>query len=168
MQTFHTFTLLYSTLLVYPRLRIWNKMPKPQKEETECLSIYERQKLQRFSTQCGAAFGSVRSLVKASSLPVSTVIQFLHSNPSYTKVTPAARKFGELKAFARFKNEIWFMDLAYVDKLAKNNNGVKYLLVRQDLFDRTMDTERNWNKRFHGNGSCIFDNDYKKESTTKK
>ena len=30
------------------------------------------------------------------------------------------------------------MDLAYVDKLAKQNNGVKYLLVRQDLFDRTV------------------------------
>ena len=30
------------------------------------------------------------------------------------------------------------MDLAYVDKLAKDNNGVKYLLVRQDLFDRTV------------------------------
>ena len=32
----------------------------------------------------------------------------------------------------------WCMDLAYVDKLAKENNGVKYLLVRQDLFDRTV------------------------------
>ena len=31
------------------------------------------------------------------------------------------------------------MDLAYVDKIAKDNNGVKYLLVRQDLFDRTVD-----------------------------
>ena len=31
------------------------------------------------------------------------------------------------------------MDLAYVDKLAKNNNGVQYLLVRQDLFDRTVE-----------------------------
>ena len=29
------------------------------------------------------------------------------------------------------------MDLAYVDRWAKRNNGVKYLLVRQDLFDRT-------------------------------
>ena len=29
------------------------------------------------------------------------------------------------------------MDQAYVDKFAKENNGVKYLLVRQDLFDRT-------------------------------
>ena len=30
------------------------------------------------------------------------------------------------------------MDLAYVDKAAKNNNGVKYIPVRQDLFDRTV------------------------------
>ena len=33
------------------------------------------------------------------------------------------------------------MDLAYVDKLAKDKNGVKYLLVRQDLFDRTVDAK---------------------------
>ena len=33
------------------------------------------------------------------------------------------------------------MDLAYVDKLAKNNIGVKYLLVRQDLFGRTVDAK---------------------------
>ena len=34
------------------------------------------------------------------------------------------------------------MDLAYVDKLAKDNNGVKYLLVHQDLFDRTVVAKR--------------------------
>ena len=33
------------------------------------------------------------------------------------------------------------MDLAYVDKLAKDNNGVKYLLVHQDLFDRTVNAK---------------------------
>ena len=33
------------------------------------------------------------------------------------------------------------MDLAYVDKLAKENNSVKYLLVRQDLFDRTVNAK---------------------------
>ena len=33
------------------------------------------------------------------------------------------------------------MDLAYVDKLAKEKNGVKYLLVRQDLFDRTVNAK---------------------------
>ena len=33
------------------------------------------------------------------------------------------------------------MDLAYDDKLAKDKNSVKYLLVRQDLFDRTVDAK---------------------------
>ena len=64
--------------------------------------------------------------------------QFLHSKDSYTKFTLAARKFKRMRAFARFRNEIWCMDFAYVDKLAKENNGVKYLLFRQDLFDRTV------------------------------
>ena len=47
-----------------------------------------------------------------------------------------------MKAFARFRKEIWCMNLAYVDKLAKVNNGVKYLLVRPDLSDRTVDAKR--------------------------
>ena len=50
----------------------------------------------------------------------------------------AARKFKRMRAFARFRNEFWCMDFAYVDKLAKENNGVRYLLVLQDLFDRTV------------------------------
>ena len=63
------------------------------------------------------------------------------SKLSYTKFTLATRKFKRMKAFARFKNDFWCMDLAHVDKLAKGNNGVKYLLVRQDLFDRTVDAK---------------------------
>ena len=83
----------------------------------------------------------MRNLVKASNLSVSKVRQFLHSKPSYTKFALATRKFKRTKAFARFKNEIWCMDLAYVDKLAKDNDGVKYLLFRQDPFDRTVDAK---------------------------
>ena len=33
------------------------------------------------------------------------------------------------------------MDFAYIDKLTKDNNGVKYLLVGQDVFDRTIDVK---------------------------
>ena len=33
------------------------------------------------------------------------------------------------------------MDLAYVGKVAKENNGVKLLLVRQELFDRTVNAK---------------------------
>ena len=31
--------------------------------------------------------------------------------------------------------------MACVDKLVKTNNGVKYLLVRQDLFERSVDAK---------------------------
>ena len=127
---------IYFTLLdaagLCPTL-ILNQNAKAKERGSWSLSKSERQKLQRLYTQGGAAYGSVRNLVKASSLPVSKLRQFLHSKTSYTKFTLATRKFKRMKAIARFKNEIWCMDLAYVDKLAKDNNGVKYLLVRQDL-----------------------------------
>ena len=116
-------------------------MPKLKIEEAGSLSKYERQKQQRLYTQGASAYGSVRNLAKASRLPMSKVRQFLHSKDSYTKIILATRKFMRLRAFARFRNEIWCMDLAYVDKLAKENNGVKYLLVRQDLFDRTVNAK---------------------------
>ena len=77
-------------------------------------------------------------MAKASRLPVSKVREFLYSKASYTKFTLATGKIKGMRAFARFKNEISWMDFAYVDKLVKENNGVKYLLVRQDLFDRTV------------------------------
>ena len=102
-------------------------MPKQKIEKAGSLSKYELQKLQRPYTQGAAAYGSVRNLAKASRLPVSKVRQFLHSKASYTKFTLAARKIKRMRAFARFRNEIWWMDLAYIDKLAKEINGVKYL-----------------------------------------
>ena len=116
-------------------------MPQLKIEEAGSLSKYERQKLRRLYTQRAAAYGSVRNLAKASRLPVSKVRQFLHSKASYTKFTLATRKFERMRAFAKFKKEIWCMDLADVDKLAKENNGVKYLLVRQDLIDRTVNAK---------------------------
>ena len=33
------------------------------------------------------------------------------------------------------------MDFAYVDELAEENNGEKYLVVRQDLLDRTVNAK---------------------------
>ena len=40
------------------------------------------------------------------------------------------------------KREIfWCKDLGYVDELVKDKNGVKYLLVRQDLFDWAVDAK---------------------------
>ena len=113
-------------------------MPKLKREEAGSLLKSERQKLQRLYRQGGSAYGPVGNLVKASNLSVSKVRQFLHSKPSYTRFTLATRKFTQMKAFARFRYQIWCMDLEYVGKLAKDNDGVKYFLVRQNLFDRSV------------------------------
>ena len=109
-------------------------MSKLEIEEAGSLSKHERQTLQRLYTQGAAVNGSVHNLAKASRLPVSKVRQFLHSKASLTKIALAARKFKRMRDFARFRNEIWCMDLAYVDKLANETNGVKYFLVCQNLF----------------------------------
>ena len=116
-------------------------MPKKKKEVAGFLSRSEKQKLQKLYSEGSAAYGSVKNLTKASKLPVSKVRYFLHSKSSYTRFNQATRKFRGMRAFARFKNEIWCMDLAFVDKLAKDNNGIKYLLVRQDMFDRRVDAK---------------------------
>ena len=116
-------------------------MPRVKKKGLGSFSKTERQKLQRLYTHGFAAYGSVRNLAKAAKLSPLKVREFLHSKTSYIRVTQATGKFERMRAFARFKNEIWCMDLPYVDKLAKDNNGVKYLLIRQDLFERTVDAK---------------------------
>ena len=83
----------------------------------------------------------MRNLMNASNLPVSKMRQFLLSKPSYTKYTLTTRKIKRVKAVTRFKDEIWCVGLAYVDELATDNNGVKYLLVRQQLFDGAVDAK---------------------------
>ena len=116
-------------------------MPNLKIEEAGSLSKYERQKVQKLCMQGVAAYGSLRNLAKASRLPLSKVRQFFHSKHSHTKFTLTTQKFKRMRASARIRNDIWCMGLTYVDVLAKENNGVKFLLVRQDLFDRTVNAK---------------------------
>ena len=111
-------------------------MPRKKIEETGFLSKSEKTKLQRLYSSGKAAYGSLKNLQKASNLSKSKVEKFLQSKESFTKFRQANRKFDRLSAFAKHINEIWCMNLAFVDKLATLNNGVKYLLVSIDVFSR--------------------------------
>ena len=142
-------------------------MPNKKREGAGFLSRSEKQKLQKLYSEGYAAYGSVKNMTKASKLPVSKVQYFLHSKSSYTRFNQATRKFRKMRAFARFKNDIWRMDLAFVDKLAKDNNGVKYLLVRQDMFDRTVDAKRMKTKDSKETAKIFSKMITKKESTKK-
>ena len=61
---------------------------------------------------------------------------FLYRKNSYTKFRRAIRHFKRLPAFAKRINEIWCLDLAFMDKLSEFNSGVKYLLICVDVFSR--------------------------------
>ena len=63
---------------------------------------------------------------------------FLQQKDVHTKYRQIQRKFPRLKVIAYKINEIWTIDVAYVDKLAKYNNGVKDLLVAVDVLSRSL------------------------------
>ena len=72
---------------------------------------------------------------------MNKVRQFLEKTAAHSKYGIYRKKFRRLKVISYDINEIWSIDLAYVDKLAKYNNGVKYLLVAVDVLSRFLRVE---------------------------
>ena len=66
---------------------------------------------------------------------------YLETKPSFTKYRSRRLRFPRLKVIVNDLNEIWFVDLAFVDKLAKYTRGVKYLLVVIDCLSRYLSAE---------------------------
>ena len=95
-------------------------------------TISEEKKLKILYTKGPAAFGSVKNLTNASQLSPKKVKNFLRSQSSHTKYGLFRKTHPRLKVIVNDINEIWSLDLAYVDKLAKYNRGVRYLLVAVD------------------------------------
>ena len=114
-------------------LRGWQKQ---RQRELDPFQNLKKRKLQRSYQEGEAAFGLFRNLQKASGLSSSKVISFLHAKNSYTKYCQATWHFRRLPAFAKPMNEIWCLDLAFMDKLSEFDNGVKYLLFCGDVFSR--------------------------------
>ncbi len=100
------------------------------------LAPSERKILEKLYANGGTAYGGILRLQEASGLSKSKVLSFLYSKPSYTKYRNVRKRFPRLKTIAFRINEIWSLDLAFVDKLAKYNKGVKYLLVAVDVLSR--------------------------------
>ena len=91
--------------------------------------------LGQFHTKSIAAYGSIDNLQKATKLPRKKVKNFLQTKYPHTKYRQVQRNFPRLTVIV-YINEIWYIDVAYVDKLAKYHNGVKYLLVAVDVLSR--------------------------------
>ena len=76
--------------------------------------------LNKLYTKGSAAFGSIDNSKKASGLPRSKVVQYLKSKAPYTKYKQFKKLLLRLKAVAYRINEIWSVDVAYMDKVAKH------------------------------------------------
>ena len=99
-------------------------------------SSHDKQ-LNKLYTKGSTAFGSIANLKKASGLLRSEVVQYLKSKAPYTKNKQFRKTFPRLKAVAYRIKEIWSPNVACMDKVAQQNNGVKYLLVAVDFFRYT-------------------------------
>ena len=97
-------------------------------------STTEHAKLEKMYTSGPAAYGSAKNWQETSKMPKTKIDTFLQQKDAHTKYRQVQRKFTRLNVIAYEINKIWSIDVTYVDRLAKYNNGVKYLLVAVDVF----------------------------------
>ena len=113
-----------------------------------------------------ASFGNPKRLKTQSKLSFGKVKTYLETKSSFTKNRPSRLRFPRLKVIVKDINEIWSVDLAYVDKLAKYNRNVKYLLVAVDCLSRYLRVETLKTKYATETASAFKKND-KKQATAK-
>ena len=109
---------------------------KLKRQQAGKIHSAEIKKLNNVYTKGKAAFGSVANIKEESGFSHKKIEKFLQSKNSYTKYRQFRKSFPRLKVVAYRINEIWSMDVAYMDKIAKHNNGVKYLLIAVDVLSR--------------------------------
>ena len=121
-------------------MRAKRRQMKTRVEKT-WLPIDDVKKLDNLYLKGPASFGNAKRLQNLSKLSINKVKMYLETKPSFTKYRSRCLRFSRLKVIVNYLNEIWSVDLAFVDKLAKYNSGVKYLLVAVDCLSRYLRVE---------------------------
>ena len=123
-------------LLALLRRTSQTQRKKSKRQQAGELHSVEIKKLNDVYIKGKAAFRNVTNIKKESGLSQKKIEKFLQSKNSYTKYRQFRKIFPRLKVVAYRINKIWSMDVAYMDKIAKHNNGVKYLLVAVEVLSR--------------------------------
>ena len=114
---------------------------RKRRVERSGLSIDDVRKLDKLYLNGPASFGSAKRFQNLSKLSMKKIKMYLETKPSFSKYRSRCLRFPRLKDVDNDINEIWSVDLDYVDKLAKYNRGVKYLLVVVDCLSRYLRVE---------------------------
>lgn len=110
------------------------------------------------SPACYAGLNKVYAEAKKrdAGVTLKDVSEFLHRERTYTLHHPARKRFPRAKTIPSGLNSDWQADLAIFDMFAKENDGMKYLLVCVDVLSRKMYAEPVKSKRF-ADMSVAFD-----------
>lgn len=89
-----------------------------------------------YDTKHPAGFGSAVSLAKATSYPLKTVKEWLRSQDAYTLHAPVRKKF--LRNYYKVSSidDTWQADLCDMRFLAKENEGIHYILTVIDILSK--------------------------------
>ena len=154
-----------------PDQKLQNQKSNKQKDsrrrkEKNGLTIKDVKLLDRLYSKGPASFGSSKRLKDFSKLPMTKVKMYLETKPSFTKYRAQRLNFPRLKVIVNDRNEILSLDLAHVDKLAKYNRDVKYLLVAVDCLSMYLRVEPLKTKKCNRNRKGLPKHD-QTQATTK-
>jgi len=89
-----------------------------------------------FNPSHPGSFGGVDRLHKYAKLSKSVAKNFLLTQPVYTKNKAARHKFPRRKIVVPTANYLWQTDLIILNKYARENAGMKYILTCIDVLSR--------------------------------
>ena len=97
--------------LLFHLLLLSTRMPKQKTEELGSFLKAATVSLNRFCSCGRAAYGSLRSLSKASGLSKMKGENFLQTKTNNAKIGPSIRRFCRFKAFANNNQEVCSIDM---------------------------------------------------------
>ena len=127
----------------FPKMNQLRKLLKKQRLQRDAGTSSEAEihKLEDIYRKGPAAYGSVASLGNASGFSLRKVENFLQGKNAHSKYRQFPLRYPRLKVIKYDINEVWSINVVYVDKLAKFNHGVKYLLVAVGVLSRKLRVE---------------------------
>ena len=105
-------------------------------------------------TEHPASFSGLDKLYRTAkkdfpSITCNEIKQWAENNLSYSLHKPSRRNFKHNKVYAPEIDRLWEADLAFVHDVAKENDGVNYLLVVIDVFSKFLWVRPMKNKSAH-------------------
>ena len=100
-------------------------------------NVSQQQWLKRYhDPRAPGSLGGVQRFAKAHGLPLKKAQRLLEQDVGYTLHKPRRRRFATLPVVVGGLDDQWVADLVEVQRLAKHNRGIRYLLTVVDVLSK--------------------------------